>query len=264
MNKIIRYIIEGVILVVLFFTSASMVPSKIDYDTYSKASQEKKSNSALLDESKEKVKELETEIENIKNEITTLNTDIETLSTTPVEEMPSVTGDNSETSTSTTGATSKIHFIDTGNSDAILIQGSKNVLIDGGDNNDESMLVQYLKKQGIQKLDYMIATHPHADHIGGLDAVINALPVENLLVANGSADTKTYKDFINAAANKGLNPSVPLEGAKFELGDGAYMQVYNSNGGSNTNEQSLVTLYVNGNDKALFTGDAESEAENEV
>lgn len=160
--------------------------------------------------------------------------------------------DNNATAQKT--SKSSIHFIDTGNSDAILITGEKNVLIDGGDNDDENSLVSYLNKQGIKTLDYIIATHPDADHIGALDAVIKNIDVKNLLVANGSKDTKTYKDFITAAADKKLPPSVPIDGKKFELGNNSYMMLFNSNGGSDANEQSLVTLYVNGNDKGSIYG----------
>lgn len=160
---------------------------------------------------------------------------------------------------------SEIHFIDTGNSDSILIkQGEKAVLIDGAENDDENLIVNYLKNNGVSTLSYIIATHPHADHIGALDSVINNTKVESLLVANGSAETKTYTDFINAAADKKLNPSVPLDGAKFELANNSYIQIYNTNGGSDANEQSLVTLYVNGNDKFLFMGDGGVETEREI
>ena len=157
-----------------------------------------------------------------------------------------------------------VHFIDTGNSDAILIKGEKSVLIDGGDNNDEEMIVKYLKKEGIKKLDYMIATHNHADHIGGLDEVLSDIEVGHVFVSNGDGDSQTYKDFITAIAGKKVEHGVPIDGVKIELGNGTYMQMYNTNGGSNTNDESLVTLYVNGNDKFLFTGDAEKGAELEV
>ena len=159
---------------------------------------------------------------------------------------------------------SEIHFINTGNSDAILIKGEKNILIDGGDNNDENSIVQYIKNQGIKKIDYLVASHNHADHIGGLGSVINNLEIGQVLVSNGDEDTKTYQDFINSISAKKLSPSVPLANAKFDLGNGAYMQMLNTNGGSDTNEESLVTLYVNGEDKFLFTGDAEKETESEI
>lgn len=158
----------------------------------------------------------------------------------------------------------EVYFIDTGNSDAILIKGEKNVLIDGGDNNDEDMLVEYLQKNNITNIDYMISTHNHADHLGGLDQVIDKIPISNLLVSNGDGDSKTYQDFINAASRKKLAPSVPLEGSKFDLGNGAFIKIYNTNGGSDTNEESLIVEYTNGKDKFLFTGDAEIETEREV
>lgn len=158
----------------------------------------------------------------------------------------------------------EIHFIDTGNSDAILIMAENQaMLIDGGDNDDEQLVVSYLKDQGVTELEYVIATHPHADHIGGLDAVIESYKVKQLLVANGDAETKSYRDFINAAMDKGLSPSVPLEDSKFPLGN-SYFTVMNTNGGDDTNNQSLVIEYVNGEDKMLFMGDAEKEVEEEL
>ncbi len=162
------------------------------------------------------------------------------------------------------GKVSEIHFIDTGNSDAILIiNNGEAMLIDGGENDDEDFLVKYLKDQGVTELEYLIATHPHADHVGGLDAIVSNLHVNTIFVANGDANTKVYRDFINAAMDKGLTPSVPLEDSQFPLG-GAYFKVMNTNGGSDTNNVSLVVEYVNGEDKALFMADAEKEVEEEI
>lgn len=158
----------------------------------------------------------------------------------------------------------EVHFIDTGNSDSILIkEGQKAMLIDGADNDDEKSLVDYIKTQGVTEFEYVVATHPHADHIGALDSVIESFPINYLFVANGDADTKTYRDFINAAMDKKLTPSVPLEGQKFML-ENSYFEVFNTNGGSNTNDQSLVLLFTNGEDKMLFTGDAEEDTEVEI
>lgn len=159
---------------------------------------------------------------------------------------------------------SEIHFIDTGNSDAILIkQGDKSALIDGGDNDDEGRVVEYLKKSGIKELEYVFATHPHADHIGGLDAVINSIPVKNVYVSNGDANTKTYRDFIEAIANKGIYPSVPLLNSEFDLGTSKFkvLSVANTD---DPNNNSIVLEYINGNDKILLMGDAESEIESKI
>ncbi len=69
-------------------------------------------------------------------------------------------------------------------------------MIDIGDNDDEQRVVSYLKKHGVTELEYVFATHPHADHIGGLDAVVDSIPVKNLFVSNGDADTKTIYNLI--------------------------------------------------------------------
>lgn len=159
---------------------------------------------------------------------------------------------------------SEIHFIDTGNSDSILIiQNGKAALIDGGDNDDEELVVSYLKNQGVKELEYIFATHPHADHIGGLDAVINEIKVNNLYVSNGDSDTKTYRDFIQAASNKGLYPSVPLLGSKFKL-ESSTFEVLSVANGNDPNNNSIVLLYTNGNDKVLLMGDAEEEVERNI
>lgn len=158
-----------------------------------------------------------------------------------------------------------VHFINTGNSDAILIlQDDKSVLIDAGDNDDEELVVNYLNNLEIKKIDYLINTHPDADHCGGLDAVINNFEIGAFFVGNGSSDSQTYTDVINATANKGINPSVPLEESKFELTSNSYIQFFNTAGGSDSNESSLVTLFVNGEDKFLLTGDAGTETENKI
>lgn len=155
----------------------------------------------------------------------------------------------------------QLHFINTGNSDSILIrQGGEAALIDGGDNDDEKTVVNYLKDIGVKKLKYVVATHPDADHIGGLDAVINSIPVETVYVSNGDANTKTYSDFINAMSNKNLYPSVPLLGAKFYLGTSEF-KVLSAANLNDVNDNSIVLEYTNGNDKILLMGDAGTDIE---
>ena len=150
-----------------------------------------------------------------------------------------------------------VHFINTGDSDSILIvQDDKSVLIDAGDNDDESLIVNYLNDLEIKKIDYLVNTHPDSDHCGGLDSVINNFEIGTFFIGNGNADSQTYTDVINTAANRGINPSVPLEESKFELTNNSYIQFLNVAGGSDSNESSLVTLFVNREDKFLLTGDA--------
>ncbi|WP_069997381.1 ComEC/Rec2 family competence protein [Cellulosilyticum sp. I15G10I2] len=158
----------------------------------------------------------------------------------------------------------EIHFIDTGNSDAILIkQGDNAALIDGGDNDDEELIAAYIKNQGIKQFEYVFVTHPDADHIGGLDAVIDQFAVNAVYVGNGKADTKTYRDFIEALMNKGLTPSVPLLNSTFKMGN-ADFKVLSVASAKDVNNTSLVLLYTNGKDKLLFMGDVDKEIERNI
>ncbi len=158
----------------------------------------------------------------------------------------------------------RIHFINTGNSDAILIeQKGCAALIDGGDNDDEECVVNYIRQLGIEQLDYVFATHPDADHIGGLDAVLEEMKVGKVLVGNGKAETKTYTDFIHAIMDKGLMPSVPLLNATFPLGD-ATLTIVSVANELDVNNCSLVILYTYGETKAIFMGDADQSIEKAI
>ena len=160
---------------------------------------------------------------------------------------------------------SQIHFINTGNSDAILIENEgRFAMIDTGNTDDDATVKSYLQNQGVETIDYLILTHFHADHIGSADTVIADFDVKTTLVPNGDATTQVYQDYIYALSNKGLQPSVPLEGATFELGS-ATLTLYNTAGGnSNENNNSLIVLYENGDDQAVFMGDAEAEVESKL
>lgn len=186
-------------------------------------------------------------------EPTTESVQIEETTNTPSVEKPAEVVTDSKTT---------IHFIDTGQSDSILIENSgKYALIDAGDRDDDYAVKSYLTSQGVKRLEYLIVTHYHADHFGGADTVVNDFEVGKTFVPNGNADTQVYRDFIYALSNKGLAGSVPVEGAKVPLGN-ATLTFYNTHGGnSNENNNSLVVLLESGNKRALFTGDAEAEVE---
>lgn len=155
-----------------------------------------------------------------------------------------------------------IHYISTGNSDCILIcDNGKYAIIDGADNDDEQFIVDYLNNLEIKQLEYLILTHPDADHSGGLDAIVKNFKVNQVFVGNGKADTKTYKSFIQACMDKKLQPSVPLADKTFALGNGSF-QFFNQKAQyDDVNDNSLVALYINGNNKFLFTGDSGKEVE---
>ena len=76
-----------------------------------------------------------------------------------------------------------VYFIDVGQADSILIRNKgHNMLIDAGNNEDGPLIVSFLKNQGIKEFDYVVGTHPHEDHIGGLDDIINNFPIQNILL----------------------------------------------------------------------------------
>jgi len=157
----------------------------------------------------------------------------------------------------------RVHFIDLGQADSVLIQqGNEFMLIDGGNNEDSELLVSYLKEQGVNHIKYLIATHPHEDHIGGLDAVINAFNIEKLIMPNITHNTRTFEDLLLAVQKKNLKITAPKVGDSYELGEGnwtilaPYPKEY-----EDLNNYSVVISYAYGSHTFLFTGDAEKEAE---
>lgn len=182
------------------------------------------------------------------------------------EETTSSNGaDDSEELDSNEATNAVIHFINTGNSDSILIvQGDKSVLIDSGGNNDKEIVYNYLKDQDIEELTYMILACPHEENIDGLYSILNNIKVENLFISNTYNNEKACKDFVNLAVDKGVEYSIPLQGAEYELSESSYIKIFDTNVRHGTKEQSFVILFVNGDDKALFTGDVEIDNEVEI
>lgn len=160
----------------------------------------------------------------------------------------------------------KVHYIDVGQADSILIQqNGKNMLIDAGNNADGDLVVDYLKKQGVSKLDYVIATHPHEDHIGGLDNVINTFNIGKIYMPQVNSTTQTYKDVITAITNKGLKITIPVAGDNISLGD-AVATILAPNGTDyiDTNNYSIALKLKFGNNSFIFMGDAEDISEGEI
>lgn len=162
--------------------------------------------------------------------------------------------------------TLKISYIDVGQADSILIQnGSSSMLIDAGNNGDADTVVGYIKQQGISKLDYIVGTHPHEDHIGGMDAVINTFDIGKILMPQTTTTTKTFEDAITAIKNKSMKITTPVPGSTFDLGS-AKCTIFapNSSKYENLNDYSIVIKLTFGKTSFLFTGDAESVSEQEM
>lgn len=158
----------------------------------------------------------------------------------------------------------EVHFIDVGQGDCTLIKyGEHAMLIDAGNNSKGTLVQLYLKNQGIEKLDYVIGTHPDADHIGGLDVIITKFDCETIMMPEIEKDTKTYNEVIDAMKYRNYENSPPAAGTIFPLGSAEFTVVapVNYGYGDNTNNYSIGILLEYGETRFLFTGDAESEAE---
>lgn len=160
----------------------------------------------------------------------------------------------------------QVHFIDVGQGDGILVEYENNyMLIDGGPNASADKLVSYLKEEGVKKIDYLIATHPHEDHIGGTDVVIDNFDIGKMYMPKATANTKTFKDVVASMKKKNLKATVPTPGETFKLGDAEVLILApNSSTYENTNNYSIGLKVTYGDNSFLFTGDAEILAEKEI
>lgn len=161
-----------------------------------------------------------------------------------------------------------VHFIDVGQADSILIKtpSDRTMLIDAGNNADADKVVEYLEKQGISKLDILIGTHPHEDHIGGLDAVIKEFSIGRFYMPKVSATTKTFKDVINAAKSGNIAIIPAKSGVKLDLGNEVSAKILSpvSDKYEELNDYSAVIKLTYGDISFLFTGDAEKKPEDEM
>ncbi|WP_353097314.1 ComEC/Rec2 family competence protein [Tissierella praeacuta] len=160
----------------------------------------------------------------------------------------------------------EIHFIDVGQAESILIKkGNESMLIDAGNNSDGKLVVDYIKNQNISNLKYVIGTHPHADHIGGLDDVIDTFGIEKIIMPNAVTNTKTFEEVLDSIKNKGLSITKSKVGNSYEL-NGAEFTILapNKEKYKDLNDYSVVIKLVNGNNSFLFTGDAEELSEKEI
>jgi len=162
----------------------------------------------------------------------------------------------------------RVHFIDVGQGDSILIQTPANreaILIDGGSREAEEQVVNYLQQQGVKKINLLIVTHPHEDHLGGLLKVLQLFPVEKIIDSGKRHNTSTYRNYLKTVLEK----KIPLEVAKdqsFTWEGGSVLQVLGPvrKDYEEVNDYSVVTKLVYGKIAFLFTGDMEKEAERDL
>ena len=84
-------------------------------------------------------------------------------------------------------------------------------------------VVNHIKEQGIKTLDYIIGTHPHEHHIGGMDVVVNSFDIGKVILPKVQSNTKTFEDLLNAISNKGLKITSPVPGTKYSLGEAEFI-----------------------------------------
>ena len=169
--------------------------------------------------------------------------------------------------TSKPEGTLEVHYIDVGQGDATLIKcGSHAMLIDGGNNNKGTTVQLYLKKQGVESLDYVIGTHPDADHIGGLDVIVYKYNCEKVIMPDYEKDTRTYQELVDVIHDKNMKITYPVVGDQYALGEAKFTIIApNSNSyGGNANDYSVAILLEYGKNRFLFTGDAEEASETEM
>ena len=159
----------------------------------------------------------------------------------------------------------KVYFFDVGQADSILIQNkNETMLIDAGNNEDGDLLVKNLQELQIEKIDYLIGTHPHEDHIGGLDDIIKNFEIGTIYMPKVQTNTKTFEDVLDAVANKNLKIETPKVGDKFKIGEANCKVLAVGNDKTNLNLSSIVIQMNFENLSYLFTGDVEEEIENKL
>lgn len=160
----------------------------------------------------------------------------------------------------------EVHFIDVGQGDAIFVEtGSSAMLIDAGENNKGSLVREYLTKQQVAKLDYVIGTHPHSDHIGGLDIILDSFEVGKVFLPDIIHTTDTFEDVLDALEDHQLKITRPGIGDRYSLGDASFtILAPNSSDYADLNDYSICIKLSYGNTSFLLTGDAEKLSEDEM
>ena len=162
-------------------------------------------------------------------------------------------------------STFEIHFIDVGQADAALVLcDGKAMLIDGGNVADSSLIYTYLKKHNLSHLDYVIGTHAHEDHIGGLAGALNYATVDVAYCPTTSYDSDAFRNFVAALNKKGVSITVPTTGTSFEFGSAVCTMLAVNTDRTDPNNTSIVLRIEYGDTAFLFAADAERIVEQAI
>ena len=181
---------------------------------------------------------------------------------------PFVENDDKTSISTFSGDTLRVNYIDVGQGDSIFIQlpNKETMLIDAGEVYEVDNVINYLNNLGITKIDYAVGTHPHTDHIGGLEEVINTFDIGSIYMPRASSTSKTYEDLLTTISNKGLKIKTAKSGVVVLDDDNLKLEFIapNSDSYSELNNYSAVLKLTYLDNTFLFMGDAETLSENEI
>jgi len=162
----------------------------------------------------------------------------------------------------------KVHFIDVGQADSILIQlpNEQTMLIDGGNSVNAKTIMGYIHSHNITSIDYLVATHPHADHIGGLPAIIDSMDIQNVYMPRKNHDTQTFERLLESIEKKGLQINEVKAGVSVLSIPGLEIDVVAPlrENYRKLNDYSAVIKITFLSTAFLFMGDAEALSEGEI
>lgn len=163
------------------------------------------------------------------------------------------------------GGSLEVHFIDVGQADsALVICDGHYMLIDGGNAGDSDLVYAYLERRGAKRLDYMVASHAHEDHIGGLSGALNYAAVDTALCPVTEYSSKVFQNMVKYLGEQGKSITVPEPGDKFDLGSARVEILGPVKTYDDTNNTSIVLRIDYGETSFLFTGDMETGAEEDL
>lgn len=158
-----------------------------------------------------------------------------------------------------------VHFLDVGQADSILLEcGGQYMLIDGGNVDDGQFVVSYLEKAGVEELSYVVCTHAHEDHVGGLASVLAVFPAQTVFSPTTTYASRCFDDFLYYVDQQRIEITIPAPGDTFTLGQAEVTVLGPVKSYAETNDTSIVLRVEYGSNSFLFTGDMESLAENDM
>lgn len=193
--------------------------------------------------------------------------DSETTSDAVESEEAETDSNQTDNQTEASQGTLQVHFVDVGQGAAqvIITPNNKVMVIDGGNNDDEDDMVAYLNELGVKKVDILIGTHPDADHIGGIDAVIDSFDIGQIYMPKIQSNTQTFESVLQSIANKGLKVTTAQAGITLNLDPAVEaVMIAPLKQSDDSNEMSAVVRLSYGEQSFLFTGDAGVETEQEL